>query len=594
MADTLRTLWHVLASAERRRALLIAGLMVVGMALETLSTGLMLPAIALILQQDLSGRLPPLAQLQAALGSPSHAEIIAMVMIALVIVYLVKNAFLTFLIWRQTSFAYGVRLRLSQELFATYLRQPYTFHLQRNSAQLIRNIVGEVNLLTEALISGQGIATELLVLLGISCLLFAVEPLGAFIAVVLLGASAWVFYRGTRARVARWGAARQHHDGLRMQHLLQGLGGAKEIKLLGREAEFIEQYRTHNAESARVGQYQTTLLMMPRLWLEILAVLGLAALVLAMLAQGRDLNAIFPTLGLFAAAAFRLIPSINRVLAGVQVLRYSLPVVDTLREELALADERPAPGSPSGGRRDRQFASTLRLSDVSFAYPQSDAPAIRGASFEVRRGESVGFVGTSGSGKSTLVDVILGLLSPSAGSIEVDGRDIRQDLRAWQDQIGYVPQTLYLVDDTLRRNVAFGLPDAQVDPAAVERALHAAQLDAFVAELPDGLDTVVGERGVRLSGGQRQRIGIARALYHDPAVLVLDEATSALDAATERDVMQAVAALHGTKTMLIVAHRLSTIAGCDRLYRVEDGRVAEIAGAAGSSPNPAQAQGVAR
>jgi ABC-type multidrug transport system fused ATPase/permease subunit len=264
-------------------------------------------------------------------------------------------------------------------------------------------------------------------------------------------------------------------------------------------------------------------------------------------------------------------------------------VVNTLREELKLAAPDPARGwerTPPG----LGFRSDIRLSNISFAYPAAPAPALSELNLCIRKGESVGFIGPSGSGKSTLVDVVLGLLTPDSGQVLVDDEDIHNKLRAWQDQIGYVPQSIYLTDDTLRRNVAFGLPDDQIDDEAVQRAIHAAQLDDFVAGLPRGLETLVGERGIRLSGGQRQRIGIARALYHDPAVLVLDEATSALDAATERGVMQAVAALQGSKTILIVAHRLSTVARCDRICRLERGRIV-----AEAAPSPeATTAGVTR
>jgi ABC-type multidrug transport system fused ATPase/permease subunit len=572
MIRTLSDIRPLLTPGERRSALVLLGLMIVGMALETLCTFLVIPAIALMLQQDLATSYPQLRPVLAALGNPSQAGLIVRVMLGLVAIYLLKNLFLAFLAWRQTRFAFGVQAQLSQRLFTAYLRQPYTFHLQRNSAQLIRNVTGEVGMFTEAMVSGLLIATELLVLVGISALLLAVEPAGTLIAVLVLSAAAWSFYYAMRARLVRWGEARQLHDGLRLQHLHQGLGGAKDVKLLGRERNFLDQYGLHNAQSARVSQLQAMLQMLPRLWLEMLAVTGLATLVLTMLAQGREMGTIVPTLGLFAAAAFRLMPSVNRVLASAQTLRFCLPVVGTLREELRLAAPAPAarprqsPGTPG-------LRSDIRLTSVRYRYPSAAAPALDDVSLCIGKGESVGFVGPSGSGKSTLVDVVLGLLTPEAGQVLADGADIQSDLRAWQDQIGYVPQSIYLTDDTLRRNVAFGLPDQEIDEASVVRAIRAAQLDEFVGSLPQGLDTIVGERGIRLSGGQRQRIGIARALYHDPAVLVLDEATSALDTATEHGVMQAVTALQGSKTVLIVAHRLSTVAHCERLYRLEQGRI---------------------
>jgi ABC-type multidrug transport system fused ATPase/permease subunit len=572
MTETFSRIRSLLNTAERRGALVLIGLMVIGMALETLATFLVVPAIALLMQQDLAASYPRFQPLLDALGNPGQAELIVKVMLGLVAVYLLKNVFLAFLAWHQTRFAFGVQARLSQRLFTIYLRQPYTFHLQRNSAQLIRNVTTEVSMFTHAIVNALNIATETLVLLGISALLLAVEPIGTLVAVMVLGVSAWLFHYAMRARTTRWGESRQLHDGLRMQHLRQGLGGAKDVKLLGRERNFLDVYRLHNAQSAQVSQYQAMSQMLPRLWLELLAVAGLATLVIAMLAQGRNMATLMPTLGLFAAAAFRLMPSVNRVLNAAQVLRFCGPVVNVLHEEVKLAA--PEPVSSPRAAASAGFQADIRLVDVAYAYPNAAAQALEGLTLRIRKGESVGFVGPSGSGKSTLVDVVLGLLTPQKGQVLVDSEDIQGKLRTWQDQIGYVPQSIYLTDDTLRRNVAFGLPEDAIDEAAVERAIRAAQLEEFAASLPKGLDTLVGERGVRLSGGQRQRIGIARALYHDPAVLVLDEATSALDTATESGVMQAVIALQGSKTVLIVAHRLSTVAHCDRLYRLEQGRVA--------------------
>jgi ATP-binding cassette, subfamily B, bacterial PglK len=573
MSNTFSRMRRLLTPAERRAALVLLGLMLIGMTLEILCTGLVVPAIALLMQQDLGTQYPQLRPLLAILGNASQSELILIVMLGLVAIYLVKNLFLAFLAWRQTRFAFGVQAELAQRLFTLYLRQPYTFHLQRNSAQLIRNITGEVGMFANAIVAGLLMATELLVLLGISALLLVVEPLGTLIAVSVLGAAAWSFLRATRSRLMRWGETRQLHDGLRMQHLQQGLGGAKDVKLLGREMTFLDRFRVHNTQSARVNQFQATLQMLPRLWLELLAVAGLATLVAAMIVQGREAATMLPTLGLFAAAAFRLMPSVNRVISSVDVLRYNLPVVSSLSEELRLAAPEAAP-APSRDRRAAEFRSEIRLASVSFTYPAAAAPALSGLDLCIRKGECVGFVGPSGSGKSTLVDVLLGLLAPQAGQVLVDGEPIQAQLRAWQDQIGYVPQSIYVTDDSLRRNVAFGLPDGEIDEQRVRSALAAAQLEEFVSELPKGLETQLGERGIRLSGGQRQRIGIARALYHDPAVLVLDEATSALDTATEREVMQAVNALQGRKTILIVAHRLSTVQQCGRLYRLERGRIA--------------------
>lgn len=568
---TARKVYSLLTPTERHNAMMLLGLMFIGMLLETLGIGLVIPVMALLTQGEYASKYPALLPFFEALGNPNQQNLVIGGMLTLVGIYLVKNVFLAFLAWRQTSFTFDVGEQLSQRLFTVYLCQPYTFHLQRNSAQLLRNLTSEVGMFVSAIAAYFSFLTEILVLLGLLALLLFIEPLGAFIVMSTLGTAAWGFHHFTRSRITHWGHIRQHHEGLRIQHLQQGLGGAKDVKLLGRETDFLEQYRLHNTMSWRIARMATTLKQLPRLWLEVLAVGGLATLVLTMLAQGRAMESVLPMLALFAAAAFRLMPSVNRILGAVQTLRFSQPVIDTLYIDLQLA----IPATNANRIPATPFSEMLELRQVNYTYFGAPQPALNDLSLAIHCGESVGFIGASGAGKSTLVDIILGLLTPDSGELRVDGTDIHVHLRNWQNQIGYVPQSIFLTDDTLRRNVAFGLPNEQIDDVAVQHAIMAAQLEEFIASLPDGLETVVGERGVRLSGGQRQRIGIARALYHDPAVLVLDEATSALDAATERGVMQAVEALHGTKTIIIVAHRLSTVEHCDRLYRLEQGRVLE-------------------
>jgi ABC-type multidrug transport system fused ATPase/permease subunit len=569
--NAFRKILEILTYEERKSGLVLLCLMVIGMVLETLGIGLFIPAISLLMQDDFAARYPVVAPIFSRLDNPSQQSIITCAMLILVGIYLIRTLYLTFLAWWQTRFAFGIQRRLSERLFVTYLAQPYTFHLQRNSAQMINNATGEVGMFTyKTLLPSMLLITEFLVLLGVGGLLLIVEPVGTIIVALVLGIASWGFHQATRGSVARWGVARQFHEGKRIQHLQQGLGGIKDVKLLGRESDFLEQYSIHNSGSAHVGERQITLQQIPRFWLELLAVTGMALLIMSMLAQGREMVHIIPTLGLFAIAAFRLMPSMTRILGAVQALRFGLPVINTLCEELSLADSIPSKISSSD---DLVLQQEIRFNDVNYTYAGATQKALHGLTLNIKQGESVGFIGSSGAGKSTLVDILLGLLEPDAGEVSVDGYDIRLNMRGWQDQIGYVPQSIYLTDDTLRRNVAFGLPSELIDDAAVLRALQAAQLDEFVGGLPQGLDTVVGERGIRLSGGQRQRIGIARALYHDPQVLVLDEATSSLDMNTEREVMQAVNSLHGSKTIVIVAHRLSTVEHCDRLYRLEHGRI---------------------
>ena len=562
----------MLSSSERRAAIMLLGFIIVATLFELLGIGLLLPVMVLLVEDNLAVSYPEIQPVLEFLGNPSHEMQVQIVMVVLIGVYLIKNLYLAFLAWWQARFTLGLLEKFSQRLFAIYIHQSYTFHLQRNSAQLIRNITSEVNqFIGNALNPVLTLIAEILVLLGIVTLLLLVEPLGALIVFLVLFMASWAFYRSTRTRISRWGEMRRYHDGQRIQHLHQGLGGVKDVKLLGREADFLLQFREHNLKSIQMAQFLEILQKLPRLWLELLAVIGLALLVLIMLAQGSEVSSIVPIMGLFAISAFRMMPSVNRILYAAQSLRYGLPAINHLYEDFQLLE----PKAKSGNNISTVLQKEICLSDITYNYPDTENSALKKVKIKIQQGESVGFIGPSGSGKSTMVDVILGLLTPVAGQVMVDGQDIQLNLRSWQDQVGYVPQSIYLTDDTLRHNIAFGIPEEQIDDVAVKSALVAAQLDEFVSSLADGMETIVGERGIRLSGGQRQRIGIARALYHDPGVLVLDEATSALDTATEKGVMQAVMAMHGKKTIIIVAHRLSTVEHCDRLYRLDQGKIVE-------------------
>ncbi|MBL4819066.1 MAG: ABC transporter ATP-binding protein [Deltaproteobacteria bacterium] len=541
------------------------------MVLETLGVGLVIPVLALVNEPDIAVNYPFLNPILETLDHPSRFWMIAGAMLGLVLFYTIKSMFLFYLAWEQPKFAFGVGAKLSQLLFRGYLHQPYTFHLQRNSAQLINNAMHEVGVLAQnGLIASMGLLTESCVLVGIVVLMLWVEPTGTLVVSILLGLAIWVYQQQTHSRILRWGESRQHHEGMRIQCLQQGLGGAKDVKLLGREQDFFDQYAYHNAKTARAQRLQNVISNLPRLWLEWFTVIAMAALVLSMLVQGKPTSALVPILGLFAAATFRLMPSVNRTLTHAQNLRYALPVIHHVHAEVALFKNTPEI-LPSD--KQMPFKSEIEIRNLDYAYPKAFSFALKNISLSIPKGSSVGFIGSSGAGKSTFIDVILGLLTPARGQILVDGQDIQSDLRSWQNLTGYVPQSIYLTDDTLRRNVAFGLANEQINEEAVQRSIRAAQLDRFVADLPQGLDTLVGERGIRLSGGQRQRIGIARALYHDPSVLVLDEATSSLDTETEQGVMEAVKALQGDKTILIVAHRLSTVAHCKCLYRLECGEL---------------------
>lgn len=568
--DQLKKLAFLLSARQKRRVVALAALLLITMLMEMLGLGLVLPALSVMLTDDIGAKYPALEPYLTALGNPTQAQLVVGCMSALVLFYVLKTLFLIYATWRQARFSVDLSAELSAQLFVGYLRQPYTFHLQRNSAHLIQYIHSETRSLTNVSQAYMQLGTECAVVIGIALMLCLAEPLGAVTIAVFLGLSALGFHRMTRRRLLTWGDQRVEHARLLSQHTLQGLEGVKDVKLAGKELYFLSRYDKHNLRLATLATWTRTLQAAPRLYLELIAVIGLAALVLTMLWQSSSLELLLPTLGIFVVAAFRMLPSANRIMGSFQTLRSGQATVEVLYKEFRSIPKHT--GDEGAATKIPEF-SNIQVDGLRYRYPSADSDALDGVSLTIKRGQSVGFVGRSGSGKSTLIDVILGLLPPSDGDVTLDSRSIRGNLRGWQGQIGYVPQTIYLTDDTVRRNIAFGLPDDEIDEHAITHAVKAAQLDEFLSTLPDGVESIVGQRGIRLSGGQRQRIGIARALYHDPAVLVLDEATSALDNETEASVMEAITALHGTKTILIVAHRLSTISQCDHIFRLESGQV---------------------
>jgi ABC-type multidrug transport system fused ATPase/permease subunit len=560
-----KMVWRALAINERRKLFFVWILVLIGMMLELLSLGLIIPFMGLLTQDDYAEKFPSLYE---RLGEPTQQEILVTGVLFILAVYLVKAIFTYYSNWVQRAFLNRAKARLSNEIFQRYLCQPYSFHLDHNSSTLITNAENGRTIVSGGLEPLLVLLTDGLIATGMFVLLLIVEPIGTLCVLVLFAAASVLFQFSTRKRIHEWGIAKKIESRLVLKHLQQGLGGAKEVKIMGREQLFLEEHKKSVSASMEVDRRFMMLQVIPRLWLELLAIVGLVVLVLAMIGSGDSVSQILPVLGLFAATSFRIIPSINRILASIQTLGYSKPIIRSVFDDLQLL----VPVTPKTGT-EIQFSTSVCFENVSFKYSNAVGNANENLSFCIGKGEAVGIIGHSGAGKSTLVDILLGLLQPTAGAVLVDGLDIQNNLRSWQDHIGYVPQTIYLVDDTLARNVAFGLPDELVDHDAIARSIKAAQLDEFVSTLPDGLDTIVGERGVRLSGGQRQRIGIARALYNDPEILVLDEATSSLDTETEQGVMDAVKELLGTKTIVIIAHRTTTVSYCTKVYKMDKAQI---------------------
>jgi len=573
----LKKIKHIITRVELKRAYIFLVLMLLGMIFETLGIGLIAPVIKVMLEPDILSSSNYMTGVIQFLGISNYKSLIMVFSLFLVLIYFLKNLFLTYFTWFKINYLTSMRMNLSNRLFKIYLSQPYTFHLQRNSGQLIQNTINECNVFTGRLLGPiMVILTESLVALGITLLLLIIEPIGALIAILLLLMIVKIILLLSKKHITRWGKERQFHDGKKLQHLQQGLGGVKDVLILGKMEHFLKQFKIHNLLGRVPDQKQAFVQEIPRFLFEVLAVLSLIIIILSMTIQGKQVSTILSTIAIFGAAAFRLMPSITRILAAIQSVRYGLPVLDTIFNESNLNNE-DITITPSKNITNSllEFNNKLIMESVTFTYPGASLPSLKNAALEIKQGECIGIIGPSGAGKSTLVDIILGLLKPDVGNILIDDNDIHTNLRSWQKQIGYVPQFIFLLDDSLRNNIAFGVIEDDIDDNLIDQAISTAQLADFVSELPKGIHTDVGERGVRLSGGQRQRIGIARALYHNPGVIVLDEATSSVDYNTEKRIMDTVYTLNKDKTVIIIAHRISTLQSCDRIYRLENSQIIE-------------------
>lgn len=570
--NVFQQFWRIIDRKQRYSGLKLVIITVVGAFLEAAGVGLVIPFISIIVSDDFS--LPAFFVEQLPfLANISRSELLVGAVVIFVLFYFVKSIFLLWLAACQAGYYYSIQESISGRLFKSYLHRTYAFHLQHNSAKLLSNTITEsTQFSTGFTAAALMVFNDVLVMLSIVVVLFVMEPVGAVIATVLFGSMSLLLFLISKSRAASWGQARQQNERLRIKSAQQGFNGAKDIKLYGCEDVFVNQYLKETHISLEAGRKQTILQNVPRIFLEFVAIFALCSLVVFLYISGNATN-ILITVGLFTAAAFKLLPTISRLVQSGQAIVFNRPVVSFIYSEL-LEGEKLSHSNCDSLELDVKFVKNINVTNLTFSYEGVDCPALESINLDIGAGKMIGFIGSSGAGKSTLIDCILGLIHPSTGELNVDGTPITQhNVSSWQKNLGYVSQVIYLLDGTLRENVGFGIPYDSIDEEKLRNAIEKAQLTDFVASLPEGLETLVGERGVRLSGGQRQRIGIARALYNNPPVLVLDEATSSLDTGTEREVMQAVEKLQGSKTILIIAHRFSTIENCDYVYKLEKGRV---------------------
>jgi len=564
----------LLSPAERRRLWLLTPVVSVNALVQVIGIASVMPFLALIANPGIIQEQALLRWMYETFGFTGVNPFLVFTGLVVLFALIGSNAFAAWTHLLMLRFAWDMNHTLSVRMLRTYLAKPYVFFLGQNSANLAKNILGEVRRTVQGvMVAGINLMARAVVAVAVLMLLVVVDPWLAVGTFFVLGAAYGAFFLRVRRGLAYAGERRVTADRHRYHAATEALTGFKEIKVLGMEAPFLERFERPSRAFARYEVRHEVIRMLPRYAFETVAFGGMLVIVLFALAREQGLGELLPTLGVYAFASYRLMPALQGIFGSMAELRFSMASVDALHGDLERAV------APEPARRDSitplPFREVLELRGVTFAYPGTRKPLLNEFDLTIEANTSVALVGATGAGKTTVVDLLLGLLRPQDGDLVVDGVVVDDGaIRAWRSNIGYVPQVIYLSDDSIAANIAFGVPRKGIDMEAVYRSARQAQIHEFIVnELPEGYATTVGERGVRLSGGQRQRLGIARALYRDPDVLVLDEATSALDSVTEEDFFRAIDEIGRSKTIVMIAHRISTVRACDAIVVLDGGRV---------------------
>lgn len=543
---------------------------------ELLGVTVILPFINAVIDPESLLEEPLVRWFYDELGMQSANELIVWMAVLIIAVYILKNVFLIYVYNLTYKFAYYGKKQMQNELMRYYIGQDYTFFLNVNSAELIRNINTDPEMFYTAVQNSLQLLTELVVSVIIVLYLLFTDVAITLGVAGSVGIMMLILVKGLRGILMRYGDDRRLYSANMLKCMQQAFGGIKEIKIANRESYFQNDFEKQNEIYTHVIKQNAFLSAIPKPIMEALCIVGLMAVIAIKVSVGTtDTTQFVAILGVFAAAAFKLLPSVNKISSYFAAIVHNGVVIEKVRDEYReMYEEKSTVRELEVKSQEQQISldKEITVEHLEFSYPNTEEAVIKDANVVIPKNCSAAFIGPSGAGKTTFVDLILGILTPQKGTIRVDGKDIGSALKSWHEKIGYIPQTIYMLDDTIRNNIAFG-DEGVIDDTRVWEALRQAQLEDFIKSLDEGLDTVIGEAGVRLSGGQRQRIGIARALYRRPEVLVLDEATSALDNETEAAVMEAIDSLQGKMTMFIIAHRLSTIQNCDIVYKVENGQV---------------------
>ncbi|HJD20865.1 MAG TPA: ABC transporter ATP-binding protein/permease [Candidatus Gemmiger faecigallinarum] len=589
----LKKLNYILDRRQKIHFFFLLIAFIIGSFLELLGVSAILPLVNVIMDPAVLQTNEIYALLARLLQAADARDFIIKACVALIFVYLVKDLYLLFMYNLQFDFTYKNKARISNEMMQVYMRQDYLSLIDHNVSDLLRSLSTDVDLCFALILALLNILCESFTALTLAVYLMVQSPQTMLSLLAIMALFILVFTHFYRRRLAACGERFRERYAAKEKWLLQTFHGIKEIKVMGRESFFFRNYTAANYAYADADREQNLNQMLSRPMIEIACIGGLLSIVAVQIAGGAPVQNYISVLSVFAMAAMRLLPSFNRIMSNASSVMASLPGLDALCEDMRRARAMRC-AAPEVSSEPIALERQISVEDVTFTYPSKEEPVFRGVDLVIPKNKSVAFIGPSGAGKTTIADIILGLIPPQQGRVLVDGVDIYRNISSWHRLVSYIPQNIYLIDDTIRANVTFGMEQQEISDEKVWQALKSAQLDGFVRSLENGLDTRVGDQGVKLSGGQRQRIGIARALYHSPELLVLDEATSALDSETETAVMDAINSLQGSKTIIIIAHRLTTIRSCDIVYEVKDGRVAPLSRAEVAARMQAQAAEASR
>ena len=572
--------YHLLSPTHRQALWGLGALMLLSAIFEMAGIASIMPFMSMVADPEIVTHNHCLSLVFHRFGFVSPRSFMIFLGCTVLGVLFLSNLVAALTVWSILRFSFTAGRDLAQKMFAVYLNHPYVFFLNRNSSELVQNTLFEMGrTVNNVLIPLLTILARSTIAFSILILLFSVKPTLALVSGTILGGAYGLVYLGVRKTLARSGQDISLANARRTQIAYETFGGIKDIKILGREKNFFDLFRKPVERYALLQSHTQMISLLPRYALETMAFGGIIGIVLYLLSTGQNLSATLPLISLYALAGYRLMPALQQIFANWSIVRFNISAVDRIARDIdtlpGASKNQPTVPPPSG--RKLPLTRSIELDHVTFHYPGREEPVLDQVSLVIPANTSIGLVGSTGSGKTTTLDILLGLLEPTGGYLRVDGQLIdRKNVRQWQAAIGYVPQQIMLLDDTVLKNIAFGIPDGEIDQEKVVEAAKLAHLHDFVtSDLPQGYDTPIGERGVRLSGGQRQRIGIARALYHEPSVLVLDEATSALDNITENVIMEALNTLSRNKTVIMVAHRLTTVRECDTIVVLDRGRVAD-------------------